>query len=348
MSALSLDDVRAEHRAVVIGPLVMGLLRVVVADVCGNYAPYVTTGAPSWDEAAREEILQSWAGARLVGPDGGALAASVAGAESLDALRRSLRQSLHWHFKDLHALGERARLAARVQKLLVAREDFHALGGRGNARRWTMSSHGPTRLDPVALARLAAQLDDDVLRVTRFACEGRAAPLLPTPQLGQVVEHVLSSAGGSVAFGDLVDALALRFGILGGGRETLSEIELPDPIDVEGEVEDQRRQRARSAVALQVAATLDADQRRTLLTWREDPSFARAGERLGVHPSTIRSRLDAILGALVECGIVADVLHGEVRQGGHTRLDGASWPELSELIALLTDILSQEGPEAVT
>lgn len=344
MSGPSLNALRTEHQEQGIGPLLLGVLRSAVRNVCADYSPELYARSSTWDDEALEEVLQRWTLERLLGR--GNLAQVVASSVSIGALHSMLRQSLRWHLAAEHAKGERHTMARRVRQVLSSSSSFRRIGGRGGDVRWTTTAADASRLDAVALARIASWLSDQELQVVERPTGTRASPLLPTDQLERVVQHVLAAAEGSVTFAELVDALALRFGIFGGGRDALPPPDVVDSSDPGSEAVERETERVRSAVARDVADGLGPESRLTVVAWADDPSFAHVAARLGIHPSTVRSRLEGVFATLMERGFAAGLLMAVDDGEGHMKLDGASWEELRETAALLGELLRESNTEA--
>lgn len=218
MSA-NLDQLRQEHLEHVIGPELKTLLERVVRATARTYPPAEYAQAASWDSEALADALQDWVEARLLRR--GDLSKLLAGAPSVEGLRRGLTRSFEQLLTNRRRRTSATNLYQRTTKMLRTDDAFAKVGqaARSHEQLWTLAElmdtvNGPSTLAVPALVAVAFELNDDQLEVVRYGPQSlKSSPILREPKLREFLVHLLSRAGGALDQTTIADVMRRRFSL---------------------------------------------------------------------------------------------------------------------------------------
>jgi hypothetical protein len=286
------------------GEVVTRVLTQVVRAHATGYPAEHYAATREWTSDSLEDVLSSWRLDRMVERDD--LRRIAFHAVNDRALLAMLTTNLGWHMTTLQADNEARSLAIAVKRALRSEDRFVTVGSpqSSQGQRWAL----------------------------RAASAGGAAPGLssatgnPSPDLAEFLQSVLERAGGSVAFGDLVDRCANARGLPEARLEVLDEalVERPDSGEDLLATSDAAPDRhADDAVARRVLASLRPETVETIrVCLREGGNASAAARELNVHRHTVRSRLHepylAVLAQLSSSGR----RHTEESDASKTRAQG--------------------------
>ena len=169
----TLDQLKEEHAEHVIGPELKTLLERVVRATARAYPPAEYAQAASWDSEALADALQDWVEVRLLRR--GDLSKLLAGAPSVEGLRRGLTRSFEQFLTNRRRRTSATNLYQRTTKMLRSDGAFGKVGqaARSHEQLWTLAElqgtvEGPTMVAVPALVAIAFELDDDRLEVVRY------------------------------------------------------------------------------------------------------------------------------------------------------------------------------------
>lgn len=218
MSA-TLDQLKQEHAEHVIGPELKTLLERVVRATARTYPPVEYAQAASWDSEALADALQDWVEVRLLRR--GDLAKLLAGAPSVEGLRRGLTRSFEQFLTNRRRRTSATNLYQRTTKMLRADGAFAKVGQASHSHEqlWTLvelqpTVDAPTMVPVPGLVAIAFELDDDDLEVVRYGAQSlKSSPILREPKLREFLLHLLARSGGALDQTTIADVMRRRFSL---------------------------------------------------------------------------------------------------------------------------------------
>jgi hypothetical protein len=257
MSA-TLEQLKQEHLEHVIGPELKTLLERVVRATARAYPPAEYALAAGWDSEALADALQDWVEARLLRR--GDLSKLLAGAPSVEGLRRGLTRSFEQFLTNRRRRTSATNLYQRTTKMLRSDDTFAKVGqaARSHEQLWTLADlkdtiDGPSTLAVRALVAVAFELDDDQLETVRYGAQSlKSSPILREPKLREFLVHLLGRAEGALDQTTIADVMRRRF--------SLYEIEVGELDDDIAAAEAELRPVERDDVVSSVLMRLGRDQ----------------------------------------------------------------------------------------
>jgi hypothetical protein len=296
----SLEALRTEHEAKVIGPLLAGLLARVATATVKTYPPdYSPTG--TWNDEAIEDVLHDWTEDRLLRRKD--LSKLLAGARSEGALRGGLTTSLGQHLTNNRRRSAAANLFKRVLAMLRDDDAFEAVGAVGPAadQPWTLAAdpaQKPSPLDENDLVRLAFELTDDDLGVVRYGPHSlKESPILRQPGLHRFLTHTLEGAGGTLSPATFINVVRRRFNLIDP-----EDVEIEEATDAEAPV----RGVEIGALAASVISRMGQQRCELIIAQAQHDDPVAAAEAAGVGIATMKRALSETLALVAEHATDAD------------------------------------------
>ncbi len=294
-SSPPLDELRAEHEAVVIGPLLKELLEKLVRATAPTYPPLEYSDAQIWNGEAIEDALHGWVADRLLRR--GDLAAMLLRSNSTEHLRAMLTTSFGQWLVNQRPRTSATNLFSRTKKLLKAK--FEAVGpktSRANEQFYTLKggNEDPSGVSLRGLVAIAHELDDETLEVVRYGPNTlKSSPILRDPKLEEFVHHILLRAEGALTLGRIAEVERYRFNL-----PTFERIELEAAL--ESETVSTIVSVERSDLARSVLARLGPDLESLVHAYSDTDSIPSAAKRAGLSAAEFSARLNHVLGMIAD------------------------------------------------
>jgi hypothetical protein len=316
MSA-TLEQLRAEHNALFVGPNLMRLLERVASATARTY-PASYTPAGVWNEDSISDALQGWAEERLYGRRD--LTNLLAGASSVASLRAGLTRSFGQYLTNGQKRSSATNLYARSVKMLRDEPEFKpvAKAPKAHEQLWTLASNPvtePSSADIRSRLRVASQLSDDELAVVKYGPYSlKSSPILRKANLKRFLIHLLEGLG-ALTPADIMDVMRRRFALV----EPV-DVELAEAVELaESPVHSQATQQD---IARSVAARIGADHSRLLTALADHGDPAIAAKAAGsTKPAVRRAYADMLAMVTADavepnevdhiCGLVLEILFGD-------------------------------------
>ena len=315
MSTL-LEQLRAEHEAMFIGPLLADLLARVASATARTY-PTSYTPAGVWNAEAIADALQDWTAERLVGRRD--LARLIGGARSVPALRAGLTRSFSQHLTNGRQATSSTNLFKRMVKMLRDDPRFEPVGNAPKPQEelWTLRNghREPSTLDLRTRLKVAAELSDDDLGVVRYkALSLKSSPILREDGLRRFLERLLGGVG-PLTPADIMEIMRRRFALVDPERvELVDDLDAPQP-----EVHDRV---AEDEIVRSVVARLGQQRADVLAALVEHEDVKLAAKALDIDTSVIENAYadlkQMVIAEAVEpdevdyvCGLALESLFGE-------------------------------------
>lgn len=294
--SVTLEQLRDEHRRVVVGPELARVLARVATATAKMYPPdYSQAGV--WNDASIEDALQDWTEDRLLRRKD--LSKMLAGAASVGALRAALTTSFGQHLTNRRRRSASTNLYKRMGKMLRDDEAFEAVHAIRNAadQPWAVKFVGASEASPLPeseLVRLAFELSDDDLGVVRYGPHSlKESPILRTPALHRFLVHMLTAAQGTLTPAVLIEVMKRRFNLVD-----------PESVELE-EAESLDEERAATvpeteAVAASVIARLGRQRCAVLAAFTQHGAIESAADAHGVDPAVVERTLSETLALVAE------------------------------------------------
>lgn len=294
----TIEELRAEHAERGIGPQLLDLLRRVVVAVSVEFPSTHYSPSGEWGSSELDDLLQSWVEDRLVGRR--TLGVLLAGAATVQDLRRALMESCRWHIRNRRARGEQRNLERRSRRLLNDDPEVRGTGGTRTADTvWRLDGDDRPPIDRLdVLVRAAHELSDEELAASRWDnASYRASPILGNARLHQLLVHILRSAG-PARHGDLVETLRRRFALpLSGPPEAIDAL-LDEPA-AEATAEEEAIMAmdndSAAELARAVVARITPDEAAAAYALYAWESFAAASRALDCSENTVRNRVRRVV-----------------------------------------------------
>jgi hypothetical protein len=290
----SIQTLRAEHKAQVIGPILKKLLERIVRATAPTYPSLEYSDAQVWNVEALEDALHGWVADRLLRR--GDLAAMLLRASTTEHLRAMLTTSFGQFLTNRRPRTSASNLYTRTKKMLNAK--FRAVGpsaSRDADVLWTTEDgkEEPTGLSIRALVAIAHELDDETLEVVRYGPHSmKSSPILREPKLEEFLQHLLSRARGSVRLGQIAEVERCRFNL-----PAFEQVELDTALaaDFSTVVSVERADLARS-----VLMRLDSELLTIVMSYAETDTVAAAAKKAEVSGALFSERMNQILAMIAE------------------------------------------------
>ncbi len=297
----NLEELRAEHEAKVIGPLLAGLLARVATATAKTYPPdYSPTG--TWNDEAIEDVLHDWTEDRLLRRKD--LSKLLAGARSEGALRSGLTTSLGQHLTNHRRRSAATNLFKRVLATLRNDDAFEAVGAAGSAadQPWTLTTNPaqkPSALGENELVQLAFELTDEDLGVVRYGPHSlKESPILRKPGLHRFLTHMLERAGGALSPGTLINVVRRRFNLVAPEDVEIEEAATAAEAPLGGvEI---------GALAASVISRMGRQRCELIIAQAQHDDPVAAAEAAGVDIATMKRALSETLALVAEHATDAD------------------------------------------
>lgn len=253
-----------------------------------SYAPY-----GQWDQEAAEELLGEWVSEKLLGKEGGALAALFDSARTAKSFRVLAERSLRQFVLNRRERSQSQNLYDRARSLLGSEERFVVIRDAARAQDvvWGLAADPPRAAfsgGERELGGLAYSLGDfELIRYKDTAA--KLAPLLSSEELIRFTQGMIVAAG-PLTLSALMDALELRFDLAPVTFESLQAEKPPEPVrDLTVEEEVVLRE-----TALVSIAELTGRQSRVLLARRAEVTVEALAKELGCSVGTVANEEKAI------------------------------------------------------
>ena len=286
----TLEQLRAEHEALFIGPELMRLLERVASATARTYPPsYSEFGV--WNEEAIADALQGWVAERLLGRRD--LTKLLAGARSAASLRAGLTRSFQQFLTNGRQRDSATNLYQRSVKLLRTDSEFKALGASSKAhdQLWTLSASPSTGPSTATLKRrleVGAELSDDDLAVVRYRSMAlKSSPVLREPALKRFLTHLLSELG-ALTPADILEIMRRRFALT-----EPEQLDLPEDLDTrEPESHDAV---AQAVITRSICARTSQDDAVLLAAIAVREDVADAAQALGRSSADVQHAMERLL-----------------------------------------------------
>jgi hypothetical protein len=294
----SVDQLREEHRRLVIGPELARLLERIVRATAPVY-PATEYGEPGgWNGEALEDLLHDWISERLLGR--GDLAVMLRTASSSASLRGALTTSLSQFVINRRRRTSASNLYRRTLSMLRSDADFDVAGGRlrSSDQLWTLASAPqatPSTRWLSQLVQTAEDLTDEHLGVVRYGPFSlKSSPILREPALGEFLRYLLERADGALPLSTIAEVMRRRFRLFELGDveidESFESADTPIPQRVEHEV-----------AAASVVARMGAAGAVAIRAFEEsDGDFSAAGSALGSDTRAGEAAVTMVIGLIAD------------------------------------------------
>ena len=314
---VTLEQLRAEHERVFIGPGLKQLLERVASATARTYPP-TYSDAGVWNDESIADALHGWVTDRLIGRKD--LTKLLAGARSVTSLRAGLTRSFEQYLTNGRERSSTTNLYLRTVKMLRSEPDFARVGNAPKAHKqlWTLAAepqHGPSSADLRARLTVAAALSDEDLKVVKYGPFSlKSSPILRRPALKHFLTHLLGGVG-ALTPADIIEVMRRRFALVEPESVELAEdVEPSEPA-----VHDLATQQA---IADSIAARLGAERARLLAALAEHEDFAAAARATDTDETSVRRAYADMLAMVTAdaiepdetdhiCGLILETLFGD-------------------------------------